>query len=119
MQRRPTNICRAYVASLISGGISKCTKGKRCRFNHPEALTEMVIQDYEREPGYCYCGASLQTLQNKRVLPIIPSDDEVIDLIPYFVVCCRTGKRITLCRGKKPKHYVPDNDNPIVIGTIE
>lgn len=103
MERRPTNICRPYVASLISGGPSRCSKGKRCRFTHPEALTEQVLQDYERESGYCYCGARLRTLRNTRPLPVIPKEDEVIELIPYFVVCARTGKRIALCRGKRPR----------------
>lgn len=96
MAQRPTNICRPYVHSKIHNLPPQCRKGQRCRFYHPEVIDASVIEDYDRELGRCYCGASLRTLINQRSL----QDDEV-ELKPFFVVCSRTGKSIVKCKGQK------------------
>ena len=91
-----TNICRPFVHSLINNLPLQCKKGNRCRFYHPEIIDASVIEDYNREPGRCYCGSSLRTLINHRLMT-----ENEIEVKPFFVVCGKTGKAITRCKGQK------------------
>lgn len=96
MSKRTTNICRPYVHSLINNLPLQCKKGDRCRFYHPDVIDESVIEDYNREPGRCYCGSSLRTLINQRAM----REDET-EPMPFFAVCGKTGKSISRCKGQK------------------
>lgn len=116
-------LCRTHVAALISGGGSKCSKGRKCRFNHPATLTPDVLMEYERESGHCYCGAALRTLRNTRALPDDEGSErtertERTERKPFFVVCGRTDKNIAYCRGKRRRQSMRDQSEEIILGPI-
>lgn len=90
---RKRSLCRPYVYSRMQNQALRCNKGDQCRFYHPSEIDSNVQQEYNREIGRCYCGASLRTLRNNR--PLSPDDDEAK---PFFVVCSRTWKGISRCK---------------------
>lgn len=82
-------ICRNFINR------GKCKKGNRCRFYHPEIITESIKKKAKREPGCCYCGARQRTFVNNRLY----RQDEGNTFTTFFVVCGRTGKSMKKCMG--------------------
>ena len=84
-------LCRSYYARMKFGQRG-CNKAV-CRFYHPNPITESDDKDFRREPGRCYCGASLRTMVNNK-----PYRDENDNGSTFYVLCSRTGKGIRRCK---------------------
>lgn len=88
LKRKP--LCRNYYYKMLIGqAASKCKRGKKCTFDHPSQITSSNTSEYNRDLGYCYCGAPLKSIINKN-----GNEEEE----PYFFkVCARTMKSINKC----------------------
>lgn len=60
-------LCRDYYTrKLKNKDIMECSAGNKCQLEHPKEITPAISKEYERKTGFCYCGASLKTLMNRR-----------------------------------------------------
>ena len=80
------SVCRHFVKG-------KCNYKERCRFFHPQKITQPMKKRALKELGKCYCGAVQTTLINKTLWK--HSEDE--DRPQFFVVCGRTRRSIKRC----------------------
>lgn len=79
--------------SKNSTPLIKCKKGTKCNFYHPKKVNKNDTLEFEREVGYCYCGAILRTIINRRVA----CDEDGL----FMVVCSRTYKGKNRCKKLK------------------
>jgi hypothetical protein len=77
-------LCRQFVNT------GSCPRRNKCRFHHPQLITETIKKRAIREPGRCYCGAKQKTLVNNR-------KSRNTDDLTFFVVCSRTMKSMKKC----------------------
>jgi hypothetical protein len=88
-------LCRDYYTrKLKNKDIMECSAGNKCQLEHPKEITPAISKEYERKTGFCYCGASLKTLMNRRFCQR-NTDHSTPSL--FFVVCGRTRKSIQRC----------------------
>lgn len=86
-------LCRFYYNEKLKGKERKCRN--RCLFYHPENLNDRDTEEFNRDIGYCYCGAPLITIVNRKY----GAEDENDKI--FMVVCGLTFKGKNRCRRVK------------------
>jgi len=79
-------VCRQFVNQ------GNCRSRKRCQFYHPKIITPIIKRKASRKLGYCFCGAQLMCVMNKKRYRI---DDD--DIPKFFVLCSKTRRSMKLC----------------------
>lgn len=79
-KNRETPVCRSFVKT------GECIHKARCKFKHPNPITQKDRQEADREIGRCHCGSGQRIVISNRY-------DEPM----FFVVCARTGKSMKKC----------------------
>lgn len=80
-------VCRQYTLR------GHCSKGVTCLFYHAPVITASIKRKAQREPGFCFCGARLVTIQNAHRFR---ASDEA-DMPLFFCLCGRSKRSIKHC----------------------